>query len=53
MAYARGRVLRTEERVAGGDAESAVGRLLARGDVDYLHVHDTEAGCYDFRIERA
>ncbi|MGE5278184.1 MAG: DUF1203 domain-containing protein [Acidobacteriota bacterium] len=52
-AYARGRVLRAEERVGAGEAEGAVGRLLARGDVDYLHVRDTEAGCYDFRIERA
>jgi uncharacterized protein DUF1203 len=52
-AYARGRVLRAEERVAGEDIEAAVSRLLARADVDYLHVRDTEAGCYDFRIERA
>jgi hypothetical protein len=52
-AYARGRILRAEERVAGTDAEGAIGRLLSRGDVDYLHVRDTEAGCYDFRVERA
>jgi Protein of unknown function (DUF1203) len=52
-AYARGRVLRAEERVGGTDAEGAVRRLLARRDVDYVHVRDTAAGCYDFRIERA
>ena len=52
-AYARGRVLREEERASGSGIEPAVARLLARGDVDYLHVRDTEAGCYDFRIERA
>jgi Protein of unknown function (DUF1203) len=52
-AYARGRVLRAEERAAGREIEPAVASLLARGDVDYLHVRDTEAGCYDFRIERA
>jgi hypothetical protein len=27
-------------------------RLLARPDVDYIHVRDTEAGCFDCRIER-
>lgn len=52
-AYARGRVLRAEERVAGRNIEGAIARLLARGDVDYLHVRDTAAGCYDLRIERA
>jgi hypothetical protein len=52
VAYGRGRVQRAEERVNGGDVESVIGRLLAREDVDYLHVRDTDAGCYDFRIER-
>ena len=52
-AYARGPILRSEERVAGRAIPEAVSRLLSRPDVDYLHVRDTEAGCYDFRIERA
>ena len=54
-AYGRGRVLRAEERISGGDGEveGAIARLLERGDVDYLHVRDTEAGCYDLRIERS
>jgi hypothetical protein len=26
--------------------------LLENPAVRYLHVRDTEAGCYDFRIER-
>jgi hypothetical protein len=51
-AYGRGRILRAEERVEGPSIEPAVSRLLARPDVDYLHVSDTDAGCYDFRIER-
>ena len=52
-AYARGRHFRAEERVEGNDGvESVVSRLLSRPDVDYLHVRDTDAGCYDFRIER-
>jgi hypothetical protein len=33
-------------------AAYARGRLLAREDVDYLHVRDRQAGCYDLRIER-
>ena len=45
LAYGRGRVLRDEERVPGEEVEGAMDRLLARGDVDYLHVRDTAAGC--------
>jgi len=52
-AYARGRILRAEEHVEGPSIEPAVARLLSRPDVDYLHVRDREAGCYDFRIERS
>jgi hypothetical protein len=33
--------------------EPAIDRLLDRADVDYIHVRDTAAGCYDLRIERA
>lgn len=52
-AYGRGQGLRAEERIAGSVVEDVIARLLARPDVDYLHVRDTEAGCYDLRIERA
>ena len=52
-AYSRGRRLRAQEYVGDGRVERAIEGLLAREDVDYLHVRDTEAGCYDFRIERA
>ena len=52
-AYGRGRILRAEERVAGGRVEEAVARLLQRDDIAYLHVRDTQAGCYDLRLERA
>ncbi len=51
-AYARGRVQRAEERVTDGQVDAAIARLLGRGDVDYIHVRDTAAGCYDLRIER-
>ncbi len=52
-AYARGRHLRAEEQVEGGEVEPAIRRLLERTDVDYIHVRDAAAGCYDLRIERA
>jgi hypothetical protein len=52
-AYGRGRVLRDEARAAGSGARDLAVRQLSRSDVDYVHVRDTEAGCYDFRIERA
>lgn len=51
--YGRGRILRDQVRVDGVDVEAAIERLLGRPDVDYLHVRDTMAGCYDLRIERA
>jgi hypothetical protein len=50
-AYSRGRKLRAQEYVTGERAESAIEELLVREDVDYIHVRDTQAGCYDFRIE--
>lgn len=51
--YARGRRLAAQEYVSDGQVEEAVGRVFARPEVDYIHVRDTEAGCYDLRIERA
>ena len=52
-AYRQGRKLLREERVDGGGmVDEAVAHLLARPVVDYIHVSDTQAGCYDFRIER-
>jgi Protein of unknown function (DUF1203) len=53
VAYGRGRLQRAEERVPGDGIENAIARLFARDDVDYLHVRDTQAGCYDLRVERA
>jgi hypothetical protein len=35
-----------------GEVDDTIARLLARSDVDYIHVRDTQAGCYDFLIER-
>ena len=51
-AYGEGRRLLTEENVENGEVDTTIERLLERSDVKYLHIRDTEAGCYDFRIER-
>ncbi len=53
VGYGRGRRLLAEEHVGDGQVETAIEGLLARPEIDYIHVRDTEAGCYDFRIERA
>ena len=52
-AYTRGRRLRAQEYVADGEVDAALERLLARPEIDYVHVRDTAAGCYDMRVERA
>lgn len=52
-AYARGRKLVAQEYVEGANVDETIERLLRRGDVDYIHVRSTTAGCYTFRIERA
>lgn len=51
-AYGRGRRLLEERHVTGGEVDEAVRQLFERADVDYVHVRDTDAGCYDFRVER-
>jgi hypothetical protein len=51
-AYARGRKLVNVRYAAVGEAEAAVDALLSHVDVDYIHIRDTDAGCYDFRVER-
>lgn len=50
-AYGRGRWLRAQKYVSDGRVEAVIGQLFARGDVDYIHVRDTEAGCFDFSVE--
>ncbi len=51
-AYGSARSLLIEEYVENGEVEPIIAALFERSDVKYLHVRDTEAGCYDFRIER-
>jgi len=52
-AYGRGRRLLAQRYVSNGIIEPELQRLLANEEVDYIHVRDTKAGCYDFCIERA
>ena len=52
-AYGKGRTLRAQEAVVDGDVEPAIAALLARDDVDYIHLRHRAAGCYLARIERA
>ncbi|MFL5594275.1 MAG: DUF1203 domain-containing protein [Gemmatimonadaceae bacterium] len=51
-AYAAGRRLIAQRRVANGVIEPELNQLLSDADVAYIHVRDTDAGCYDFCIER-
>ncbi len=52
QAYATGRHLLAEERVPDGRVEGVLESMLSRPDVVYVHVRDSKAGCYDFRIDR-
>ncbi|HEX7960778.1 MAG TPA: DUF1203 domain-containing protein [Terriglobales bacterium] len=52
-AYGANRSLLAEKLVEDGKIEPVIESLLTRADVRYLQVRDTQAGCYDFRIERA
>jgi hypothetical protein len=36
----------------GAELPSTIGRLLARGDVAYIHAHYAKYGCFSCRIER-
>ena len=52
-AYGENRSLLAERFIEDGNVEPVIDSFLDRSDVKYLHVRDTQAGCYDFRIERA
>jgi hypothetical protein len=51
--YGHGRRLVAQEYVADGKFESAIEKLFAQKEIDYLQVNSTTAGCFTFRIERA
>lgn len=50
--YAKGRRLLAEVHVEGSNVAAALNRIFANAEVDYVHVRDTLAGCYDLRVER-
>jgi hypothetical protein len=52
-AYAAGRKLIAQRYATNSGIETQLQALLNDPQVDYIHVRDTEAGCYDFCIERA
>jgi hypothetical protein len=52
-AYANGGRIEAREQATDGRLDPVVENLFARPEVAYIHVRDTEAGCFDFRIERA
>lgn len=51
--YGERRHLLAQDYVANGEVEDSLNRLLMTPRLRYVHVRDTEAGCYDFRIEPA
>jgi len=51
-AYARGRRLVSQKYVSNGEIEPQLQQLLQNRDVAYIHVRNTDAGCYAFGIER-
>ena len=51
-AYGRGRWIHHRERVADGQVEEALDRLLSHPEVEYVHVRNTEAGCFIALVER-
>lgn len=50
-AYRRGGTLQARAGVDDGRVEAVLEQLLGRTDVDYVQVRDTEAGCFDLRVE--
>jgi uncharacterized protein DUF1203 len=51
-AYGRGRRLISQKYVSNGVVEPQIQQLLQNRDVAYIHVRNTDAGCYAFCIER-
>lgn len=49
--YSAERRLLAEEAVTNESLDERVEHFLENGDVQYIHVRDQQAGCYDLRIE--
>jgi hypothetical protein len=50
--YGAERRLLAEEAVTAENVDTRIEDFLRRGEVQYIHARDKQAGCYDFRIER-
>ncbi len=50
--YASGRRLLVQYYINDGQVDLALARVLSQPEVDYVHVRDSSAGCYDLRVER-
>jgi hypothetical protein len=51
-AYGEDRWIIARERARNGEVDGAIERLLDRPDVRYLHVRNSEAGCFIALVER-
>jgi hypothetical protein len=51
-AYGENRWIVARERPSANEIESSVERLLQTSGVHYIHIRNTEAGCFIARIER-
>jgi hypothetical protein len=51
-AYGENRWIVARERPSADEIESSVERLLQTSGVNYIHIRNTEAGCFIARIER-
>jgi hypothetical protein len=51
--YGSDRWIVARERVSNGEVEPAMERLLASSEIEYVHVRNTEAGCFIALVERA
>lgn len=51
-AYGLGRKLLAQHRIDDGTVENAVRHLFSDADVSYIHVRNTEAGCFIATLER-
>ena len=52
-AYGRGRLLVAQRRIEGASLDEAVDALFAEPLIDYIHLRNTEAGCYIAHLDRA
>jgi hypothetical protein len=52
VAYGAERTVLEKEYVEDGSVEEIAARMLENRCVQFVHVRDTSAGCYDLRIER-